>query len=606
MHRSTIVRFDRFVLALVLVAGASSGRAPAGVLVDIVAATRDSGTLGPGTNMLFESFLEGGTLSTFELNGTAYQMIRVNADGAVAFYANETDTVVSLPTYRHGWFRSSIGASIANVGLFPVTSGPSLGYPDNDPPRPPGDSGDTKVGAASLADDGTLVSYVTDSGSVDTYAIQALLPGGTTRVGMLSTNALLPNASGLLAYQPDLPIAISGSGDGSLAALWRDGAVDGVWRWDPANSPSVWTFVAATDEAESWPDHPLGGDLDITTIENAASVNGGGVFVAARTSSVLNSDLIAQFSPAGSSALIAIAGGAAGSPGGTSHQFLSADPIEGLSMQASDDGRLIFYARAEPSSGGNSVGGLWLWRPGDSAVSPLVVHGDTFVTTSGATQVVISHLNSGSLYLDGDVNGFVAVAAEAGSNSRIGLVFDTTTTPPTHRVVDAPSGFRVDEIAVNENGLAAIACTDNLTGEIWLLAESAAGDLEVVARSTVSLPFGEPGNGATRDPDEFRLGEFVAATAVQGRSYLGFAAGFELVNEGENSFRDSAIYAAAVEPCIDSCPGDFDGSGVVDGPDLAYLMAAWGKPAPCADLNGDGMVGGDDLSVLLAAWGPCP
>lgn len=53
-------------------------------------------------------------------------------------------------------------------------------------------------------------------------------------------------------------------------------------------------------------------------------------------------------------------------------------------------------------------------------------------------------------------------------------------------------------------------------------------------------------------------------------------------------------------------PGDLDGDGVVDGADLAQLLAAWGScdaPQKCpADLDGDGLVGSADLGVLFAAW----
>ncbi|MFM1889498.1 MAG: hypothetical protein RLZZ565_255 [Planctomycetota bacterium] len=60
----------------------------------------------------------------------------------------------------------------------------------------------------------------------------------------------------------------------------------------------------------------------------------------------------------------------------------------------------------------------------------------------------------------------------------------------------------------------------------------------------------------------------------------------------------------------EACPGDLDGSGAVDGTDLAILLGDWGPcPAkgPCpADLTGNGAVDGADLSILLGAWGACP
>lgn len=52
------------------------------------------------------------------------------------------------------------------------------------------------------------------------------------------------------------------------------------------------------------------------------------------------------------------------------------------------------------------------------------------------------------------------------------------------------------------------------------------------------------------------------------------------------------------------CLGDLNRDGVVDGADLAILLASWMNVGP-ADLNGDGQVDSSDLGVLLSAWGPC-
>ena len=56
---------------------------------------------------------------------------------------------------------------------------------------------------------------------------------------------------------------------------------------------------------------------------------------------------------------------------------------------------------------------------------------------------------------------------------------------------------------------------------------------------------------------------------------------------------------------INDCPADIDGDGVVNGLDLAVVLAAWGSSHPVADFNGDGQVDGQDLAVILAAWGSC-
>ena len=56
------------------------------------------------------------------------------------------------------------------------------------------------------------------------------------------------------------------------------------------------------------------------------------------------------------------------------------------------------------------------------------------------------------------------------------------------------------------------------------------------------------------------------------------------------------------------CFGDVNGDGMVDGADLALVLADFGskgKTLP-GDLNGDGLVDGADLAGVLSAWGPCP
>jgi Lectin C-type domain len=56
------------------------------------------------------------------------------------------------------------------------------------------------------------------------------------------------------------------------------------------------------------------------------------------------------------------------------------------------------------------------------------------------------------------------------------------------------------------------------------------------------------------------------------------------------------------------CPGDVDGSGAVNGVDLAAVLGNWGTNGgkyPGADTNHDGVVDGVDLAQVLGNWGPC-
>ncbi len=77
----------------------------------------------------------------------------------------------------------------------------------------------------------------------------------------------------------------------------------------------------------------------------------------------------------------------------------------------------------------------------------------------------------------------------------------------------------------------------------------------------------------------------------------------------DGPFEAMFILFAQLEISLPPCIGDFDGCGLVNGADLAFLLSNWGpctpgKPCP-ADLNGDGFVNGADLAAVLANWGGC-
>ena len=54
------------------------------------------------------------------------------------------------------------------------------------------------------------------------------------------------------------------------------------------------------------------------------------------------------------------------------------------------------------------------------------------------------------------------------------------------------------------------------------------------------------------------------------------------------------------------CPEDLDGSRVIDGADLSYLLSGWGGSDASVDLDGNGTVNGADLARVLGSWGACP
>ncbi|MFM8872299.1 MAG: hypothetical protein ACKOJI_02895, partial [Phycisphaerales bacterium] len=57
--------------------------------------------------------------------------------------------------------------------------------------------------------------------------------------------------------------------------------------------------------------------------------------------------------------------------------------------------------------------------------------------------------------------------------------------------------------------------------------------------------------------------------------------------------------------CTQSCTGDFNLDGVVDGNDLGQMLASWGAVGGPTDLDADGVTDGNDQGQLLARWGGC-
>ncbi len=70
-----------------------------------------------------------------------------------------------------------------------------------------------------------------------------------------------------------------------------------------------------------------------------------------------------------------------------------------------------------------------------------------------------------------------------------------------------------------------------------------------------------------------------------------------------------AFFASSLTFAQSPCEADIDGSGIVDGADLAKVLTSWGScpPSTCeGDIDGDGMANGTDLAMVLTQWGECP
>jgi hypothetical protein len=66
---------------------------------------------------------------------------------------------------------------------------------------------------------------------------------------------------------------------------------------------------------------------------------------------------------------------------------------------------------------------------------------------------------------------------------------------------------------------------------------------------------------------------------------------------------DGILDACVPVPCY----GDLNGDDIVNGADLAILLAFWGPSGlfPAADIDASGAVDGADLAILLSGWGEC-
>ena len=119
-----------------------------------------------------------------------------------------------------------------------------------------------------------------------------------------------------------------------------------------------------------------------------------------------------------------------------------------------------------------------------------------------------------------------------------------------------------------------------------------------------------------------RTGETTTTAALIASSTAGSEATFTLVpagmarrlgidRDGDNAL-DGDELAAGTDPANarsypGACTSDLDGSGSVDGGDLALAVLDYGACLACpADLDGNGEVGFSDLAIILLDYGPCP
>ena len=143
-------------------------------------------------------------------------------------------------------------------------------------------------------------------------------------------------------------------------------------------------------------------------------------------------------------------------------------------------------------------------------------------------------------------------------------------------------------------------------------------ELEFVANTSLEsgggISFALPGGTSAELPISDSEFQSNVALVSGGAIYIqGDASGITLSgnvfceNLPENIFGEGYTDSGGNADC--DCPGDFNGSGQVDGADLTILLSSWGlleegEQSP-ADIDGNGDVNGADLTLILSNWGVC-
>jgi hypothetical protein len=202
---------------------------------------------------------------------------------------------------------------------------------------------------------------------------------------------------------------------------------------------------------------------------------------------------------------------------------------------------------------------------------------------------------------------YFVTTGSTGSGNDNGKLYRVTFTDPANplaggtivTLLDGSEGMvSPDNIAVNGEG--EILLQEDPT--ITLTGRNSSGWIYDIATSDLTRIY-EIDNAIQQSLDPGSpLGDWETSGVIDASEFLG--QGWWIINVQAHYPQPSPFVEGGQLLAVRTAPrreivGDLNGDGIVNGADLAILLAAWGGSG-IADLNGDGTVGASDLTILLA------
>lgn len=194
--------------------------------------------------------------------------------------------------------------------------------------------------------------------------------------------------------------------------------------------------------------------------------------------------------------------------------------------------------------------------------------------------------------------------------------------PPSNDPCASPTRIGVGDHAVDYLGASldgpdlpgqcAPGGAENVAKDVWFLVEGVTGPVRIsscpgIVHPTLALFSGSCGALVMTDCAREAIGTCDAAAFGTELNLDAFCGDSFLLRVGIVAGTAGTMVIRVEATDCTRCLADLDGSGAVDGADLASVLGNWGGNYHAGgDANGNGVIDGEDLAAILASWGPCP